>query len=414
MMQWRDGLDAVYGTSSRGTFAVLKSFNERVGIVTGNLTTPYIFNFEDLSDGPVVIDYPAGPTAGGILDFWQRPVADLGQTGPDAGKGATYLVVGPNDDPAQYQGRADHIIQSPTNNIFIGIRLRDDSPELAKAFEAGLKVGALDGDMVDSTFIIDRDEPWVGTAPRGLDYFRLLAEAINQEPVREQDKIMIAMLEPLGIVTGEPFAPTDDQVKLLTEGAALGELMVRNIQINPRFAEPYWEGTNWFKSFDFSIPQITDTKVELDERALWFYEAVTSTEGMVNPPVGKGQVYMTAKRDVNGDLLRADKTYRLTVPADVPVSQFWSLTLYSEDTRRPYESAERTIESANKNSRRDLVVNEDGSVHIFIVPDAPEGFEQNHMPTEGENGWFTYFRLYGPLEAWFDKSWELPDFVPVN
>lgn len=69
MMQWRDGLDAVYGTSSRGTFAVLKSFNERVGIVTGNLTTPYIFNFEDLSDGPVVIDYPAGPTAGGILDF---------------------------------------------------------------------------------------------------------------------------------------------------------------------------------------------------------------------------------------------------------------------------------------------------------------------------------------------------------
>ncbi|MFJ7417247.1 DUF1254 domain-containing protein [Streptomyces uncialis] len=52
------------------------------------LTTPYIVNFTSLADGPVLIDYPAGPTAGGVLDFWQRPVVDLGQTGPDQGNGA--------------------------------------------------------------------------------------------------------------------------------------------------------------------------------------------------------------------------------------------------------------------------------------------------------------------------------------
>jgi hypothetical protein len=28
-------------------------------------------------------------------------------------------------------------------------------------------------------------------------------------------------------------------------------------------------------------------------------------------------------------------------------------------------------------------------------------------------GWFAYFRFYGPTEAFFDKSWALPDFEQV-
>ena len=56
---------------------------------------------------------------------------------------------------------------------------------------------------------------------------------------------------------------------------------------------------------------------------------------MVHQVPGARQVYMTTKRDSQGRLLRADRAYRLRVPADVPVVQFWSLTLYSENTRRP-------------------------------------------------------------------------------
>jgi hypothetical protein len=60
--------------------------------------------------------------------------------------------------------------------------------------------------------------------------------------------------------------------------------------------------------------------VELDERTTGFYEAVTSTEGMVNPKGGAGQVYMTTKRDSQGNLLRADQTYKLHVSKYVPVA----------------------------------------------------------------------------------------------
>lgn len=155
---------------------------------------------------------------------------------------------------------------------------------------------------------------------------------------------------------------------------------------------------------------MTATRVELDERATWFYEAISSTEGMVNPVVGAGQVYMTTKRDSNGDLFRADRTYRLHVPAEVPVAQFWALTLCSEDTRRPYENGLGTKRSCNLDSRLDaLRHNDDGSVDLYIGPSAPVGYETNHMKTVGEDGWFVYFRLYAPLEPWFDKTFALTD-----
>ncbi|MEM9017670.1 MAG: DUF1214 domain-containing protein, partial [Verrucomicrobiota bacterium] len=36
---------------------------------------------------------------------------------------------------------------------------------------------------------------------------------------------------------------------------------------------------------------------------------------------------------------------------------------------------------------------------------APEGKEANWIQTVPGKGWSTMFRLYGPLEAWFDRTW---------
>jgi hypothetical protein len=113
---WRDEQARSYGTTNEADFAVFESLKEKRGIVTGNLTTPYIINFTNLKSGPIQIDYPTGQTAGGVLDFWQRPVFDLGLTGPDQGKGATYIVVGPEDDPEKYKKDGVYVYQSATNS----------------------------------------------------------------------------------------------------------------------------------------------------------------------------------------------------------------------------------------------------------------------------------------------------------
>jgi len=415
MAAWQMEQDKNYKTGKLGVFAVLESLKEKRGIVTGNLTTPYILSFYDLRKGALMIDYPAGATAGAILDAWQRPVADLGLTGPDQGKGGKYILLGPEEDKSKYHDRNTFVFQSPTNKVMIGLRLVDPSPVFAKKFKSSIKMGKYGKQLKHCKFNDKLDREWSGTAYRGIAYWKALYDVINQEPVREQDKVWMAMLEPLGIKKGEVFKPDARQTRILTKGAALGELMLRNLQTNPRFAEPYWEKTSWYKSFDFTIPQITHYKVELDERAVWFYEAITSTEGMVNPVVGKGQVYMTTKRDSAGHLLRADKTYKLTVPKDVPVAQFWSVVLYSEQTRRPYDNGGANIEEVALNSRmKQLQYNKDGSVDLYIGAKAPKGMESNFLKTVGEDGWFVYFRLYAPLKAFFDKSFALQDFELIK
>jgi hypothetical protein len=415
MTTWRIRQGAAHGVKGPTDFVVLNSLREKRGIVTGNLSTPYILQFTSLKEGPLVVAYPAGMTAGGFIDLWQRPVADAGLTGPDGGKGGTYIVVGPEDDPKAYEKPGTFVIQSATNTILFGVRILDPDPAYSLRFKSDLKMGRHGAALVTCPFIEDRDVEWSATAPRGLEYWQVLSEAIQDEPVRAVDKAWMAMLLPLGIEKGKPFRPDTRQQAILLKGAAMGELMARNLQVNPRFAEPYWKNTSWYKSFDFTIPQETEHRVELDERTTWFYEAVTSSEGMVNPVAGKGQVYMTTKRDAAGTLLRADKTYRLRVPKDVPVGQFWSLTLYSENSRRPYDNGGTDIRSVNLGSTtKGLKINADGSVDLFIGAKAPAGFESNFMQTVGEDGWFVYFRLYAPLQAFFDKSFSLADFERVD
>ena len=412
---WRDREARAYGVTGETDFVVLRSLKEKRGIVTANLTTPYIFNFLSLSEGPLEIEYPAGQTAGGVMDFWQRPVADLGLTGPDQGNGGKYIVVGPGVDPTRFDKSGYFVLQSPTNNIGVLLRILDKDPGYYEMFKTTMKMGRVGQPLANCRFIEDRDVEWSATAPRGLDYWRTLSDVLNEEPVRAVDKTWMAMLLPLGIEKGKAFNPDTRQQQILLKGAAMGELMARNLQVNPRFAEPYWPGTSWYKSFDFSIDQETENRLELDERVTWFYEAVGSSAGMVNPTVGAGQVYMTTKRDGNGNLLRADKTYRLRVPKDVPVGQFWALTLYSENTRRPYDNGGTDIRSANLDSRlTDLTYNPDGSIDLYVGPTAPAGFESNHMKTVGNDGWFVYFRLYAPLQPFFDKTFSLSDFDIVD
>ena len=412
---FRDGQISSYGVTGETDFVVFDSLKEKRGIVTANLTTPYILNFISLAGGPLEIAYPAGQTAGGVIDFWQRPVCDLGLTGPDQGKGGTYIIVGPEHDPAAHRRDGVHVFQSETNNILAGLRIIDRTPGFFDTVKQQLMMGRVGQPARPCRFIVGKDVEWDATAPRGLDYWRKLAGILQQEPVRRVDKAWTAMLLPLGIAKGQAFDPDQRQQRILLAGAAMGELMARNLQVNPRFAEPYWKNTGWYKCFDFTIPQETETRVELDERTNWFYEAVTSSEGMVNPVVGKGQVYMTTKRDATGALLRADKTYKLHVPKDVPVAQFWALTLYSENTRRPYDNGGTETRSVDLGSKmKDLKRNADGSVDLFIGAKAPAGFESNFMKTVGEDGWFVYFRLYAPLQAFFDKTFSLADFEMLD
>ena len=100
--------------------------------------------------------------------------------------------------------------------------------------------------------------------------------------------------------------------------------------------------------------------------------------------------------------------YRLHVPANAPAKNFWSITAYDVNTRCFIDN---NWKIADRSSRQDLTKNTDGSVDLFFGPKPPgnEAMRKNWIPTVPEKAWFTYLRLYGPLQGYYDKSWVLPD-----
>ncbi len=103
--------------------------------------------------------------------------------------------------------------------------------------------------------------------------------------------------------------------------------------------------------------------------------------------------------------------YRLTVPVDPPAELFWSITLHDFETRSQIQTESN---NAALSSYDDLRYNDDGSVDLYFGPGAPEGFENNWVETVPGRGWWVWFRFYSPSEAFFDKSWTLPDFEKVQ
>jgi hypothetical protein len=174
----------------------------------------------------------------------------------------------------------------------------------------------------------------------------------------------------------------------------------------------YADGVHWHLSLCLDPSQEATNYTQLDERAAWFYEASCTSEGMVTKTPGVGSVYLGTYKDKDGDWLDGAKSYRLHVPPNAPVKQFWSLTLYDVDTRALIQNQEQ---QADRSSRQpDLVKNADGSVDLYVGPKAPAGFEKNWIPSVPGKAWFPYFRLYGPTEAHFNRTWVLPDFVKVK
>ena len=63
--------------------------------LTANTESIYFGSWLDLHEGPVVVESPPN-TLGMVNDFFFRYVADMGNAGPDKGKGGKYLFLPPD------------------------------------------------------------------------------------------------------------------------------------------------------------------------------------------------------------------------------------------------------------------------------------------------------------------------------
>ncbi len=191
-------------------FDQLEQVNQR--LQTGNDDVVYSFSYFNLADsGPLVVEIPEGNQYGVILDAWQRPVEDVGRIGPDAGNGGRYLLV-----PPGYRGMlpdGGYIVRrSPTNNGMLFLRAVRKPGEPVESTVARLARANLYPYVAHAAppplrmRRMGRDD-YDGLTPHGLDFFRLLARRVGEEPGEERDRMMLGMLATLGIEPGKPFTP---------------------------------------------------------------------------------------------------------------------------------------------------------------------------------------------------------------
>ena len=122
--------------------------------------------------------------------------------------------------------------------------------------------------------------------------------------------------------------------------------------------------------------------------------------------LGEGQFYLMVVHDNAGRPFDGAQTYRLTVPANAPVRQYWSATAYD---RRTHALIREMTRAARSSQSPGLQANADGSVELYFGPEAPAGKEANWVPTSAAAPFEVLFRFYGPEKALFDKTWVLPD-----
>lgn len=411
MSEWQRAHEEIFKVND-GDIVVYANTEQKLGILTANATTPYIAGFFDLGrTGPMVVDVPPGPTGGLVNDFWQRPVTDLGLAGPDKGKGGRYLFLGPGQKKPPNTD-VDYVYESGTMNVFFGIRILTPDPKKSKEILDAFTAYPHSEPNKKSKVVNAKGE-YFGYQARGLKYWEHLNEILQREPVAERDRFMMASLKFLGIAKGKPFNPDERQKRLLEEASLVGEAMAQANSFESRFpGVRYRDDAAWEYVLALKPSQRIGEFEQLDERAAWAYEAITTSAGMVSTTPGVGSTYLGGYKDTDGEWLSGSDSYRLHVSPNVPMTQFWSITVYDQATRGLINNG---TARADRSSRHDLIKNEDGSVDIYFGPDkAPSGQENNFVKTNAGDGFFVYFRLYGPTEPYFEKSWPLPDLEKID
>lgn len=383
------------------------------GMLTPNSTVGYVITMANLLEtGPLVLENPEGETAGILMDYWQRWIADVGLPGPSKGKSEKLLILGPGQEVPE--GAEDYrVVHSLTAAFLHATRILNPKKDIETLPSKVRMYPFSERADPKPKLVIAKGDTFLMTQPVGMEYWERLNNIIQREPVAERDRLIYAMLHPLGVRKGEPFQPTKDQRRILEEGALMGNQMGLATSFASRDNKSiYRSDAGWRFPLSVSPTQRQETYDELDERADYTYEAYGVSPAMKTTTPGVGSGYLSSYRDENGDWYDGEQNYRMVVPANVPMKQFWELTVYNLDTRATIvNNSDRSgIGSGTEGVKK----NSDGSVDLYFGPEAPDGKESNWVKTNPGEYWFCYFRLYAPTEAFLDKSWALPDIKKVN
>src|SRR5215472_16341029 len=109
--------------------------------------------------------------------------------------------------------------------------------------------------------------------------------------------------------------------------------------------------------------------------------------------VGEAQYYLMTTKDSSGKPLEGRSRYRMNVPANAPVTQYWSMTVYNRATHAFIRNAPWVGRSSQTPG---LQKNGDGSLDLYFGPAPPATRESNWVPTDADGRFEVLARFYAP------------------
>lgn len=383
--------------------------------LTPNPNAIYLMPFFNTQDvGPVVLEIPPadeGSITGNLDDAWQTALEDVGPAGIDKGKGGKCLILPPgfkDKIPEGYIPLSSHTYAG--FGLLRSILKGGSDADLAKAVAYGKRVKLYPlsqaANPSPTRFVDAIDVVFDSTIPYDLRFFKSLARMVQTEPWMERDRAMIDQLKSLGIEKGKPFNPDAKTQQILNDAAQEARAFL-DATYERAYSPSYFEGSRWALPV---WPEVVEGQATcyaksdiypVDGRGATYSMAFIGIKHL-----GTGQYYLMTMKDKQGQPLKGNNTYRLNVPANVPVRQYWSVTAYDRETHALIRNMPRTSRSSQN---PDLKQNADGSVDLYFGPKAPAGNDSNWVPTDPGREFELMLRLYGPEKALFDKTWKLPD-----
>jgi len=387
-------------------------------LIMPNNSTNYVMFFANLKGGPVVVEVPSVDGAalfGSLIDSWNFPLMDAGDAGKDKGKGAKYLLLPPGyplDCPAGYIP-----VPSTTYNIYGLLRVipkTGSAEDLAGAIAYLKKLRifplASSSSPQASRFIDMVDKHYEAIPRYDAGFYLSLARMVAEEPVKLQDLTIMGQLHTLGIGKDERFQPDAATNAILRKAIQEAHAYMAEGFRNAGFV--WWRQRKWrFLAAENIIKTkvnfVVGKRVLLDERAFNFFGAFGGTK---NPPPN---LYLKTYEDGNGDKLNGSNTYRLRIPANVPTTQFWAVVAYDNETAGFIRKAPIVgLDSYNSKLKK----NRDGSIDLYLAPNAPQGQETNWISTAEGRPFFVLFRNYAPEKSVLERTsiWMLNDLEKIS
>ncbi len=443
----RKGLHDI-GVKDNEVIVFSKLMDAKSLFLTANADTIYVIGSLDLTKGPMVIEVPP-EVLGTVQDAWFRWVIDMGLPGPDRGLGGKYLIVPPGYQGALPEGGGFNIAHSKTNYGVWFVRafiengnnpkpVADRIRKLTKVYhyEAGgvgtpiaeflagkAKLGRIT--TPPPTVFHEGSGKVINTIPpNDWTYYEMLNEVVQEEPATALDPELMGPIAAIGIVKGKPFAPDARMKKILTEALHVANASSRSLFMNPRdrswyyYPDGHWQNMLFATGHEFEtpIPLITKEGVkpfpttgyrQLDARRAFFYGVTGITPAMAMRLPGIGSTYLWTMVDAQGNYFDGAKTYKVTLPKDIPAGKFWSFTVYDTMTRSMIDTPQRYPRAGSQSYPSPAAKpNADGSTTVYFAPQQPSGVERgNWIQTMPGKGFFPCLRLYSPLEPFFSKQW---------